>query len=600
MITRREFAGSAAALALWPTLGRAQAAQGSADERLSAFFEAVFQRGLDRSPLAQSHLGIKRDQDKWDDLSEAHALENQHLREQDLVHLHQFDPARLSAPSRLSWRMFDRFTREAIADFAWRNHDYAMTQMGGIHTTVPTTLINNHPIAERADAEAYVLRLQRVGPLMAQAIDALRRQEAAGVRPPRFVYDQVIAPCGNLLRGRPFEGAGEAPLFADFRAKLTASHVPEGDRPALLAGAEDALRGGFATGYRNLIFYLRGAQSRADDRDGVWKLPNGAAFYRDRLAHYTTLPIEPAAVHALGLREVTAIQNEMRAVMARVGFNGTLTAFFDHMRSDRHFYYEDSEAGRAAYIADARRLLDEVKGRQHELFGRLPKADVIVRPVEAWRERSAAKAFYSSPPPDGSRPGIFYVNLADMGAAPKYQLPVTLYHEAIPGHHIETCIAYEQQGIPRFRRFASIAAFSEGWGLYAERLAKEIGLYPDPYDDFGRLSLSLMRACRLVVDTGIHAMRWTRAQATAYFDTNMPSSHYDNAREIDRYIVLPGQACSYYIGMRKIVELRARARARQGARFDIRAFHDRVLENGPLPLPILEQVIDDWLAGHTA
>jgi uncharacterized protein (DUF885 family) len=600
MITRREFAGSAAALTLWPALGRAQAAPGSADERLAAFFETVFQRGLDRSPLAQSHLGIKRDQDKWDDLSEAHALESQRLREQDLARLHQFDPARLSAASRLSWRMFDRFTREAIADFAWRNHDYAMTQMGGIHTTIPTTLINNHPIAGRADAEAYVLRLQRVAPLMAQAIDELRRQEAAGVRPPLFVYGQVIAPCENLLRGRPFESSSEAPLLADFRTKLAASQVPEADRPALLARAEDALRGGFATGYRSLIAYLRGAQGRADDRDGVWKLPGGAAFYRNRLAHYTTLPLEPRAVHALGLREVAAIQDEMRAIMTRVGFTGTLAAFFDHMRGDRRFYYEDSAAGRDAYIADARRLLDQVKGRQHELFGRLPRADVVVRPVEAWRERSAAKAFYSSPPPDGSRPGIFYVNLADMGAAPKYQLPVTLYHEAIPGHHIETCIAYEQQDIPRFRRFASIAAFSEGWGLYAERLAKEIGLYPDPYDDFGRLSLSLMRACRLVVDTGIHTMRWTRAQATAYFDSNMPSSHYDNAREIDRYIVLPGQACSYYIGMQKIVALRARARARQGARFDIRDFHDRVLENGPLPLPILEQMIDAWLAGRAA
>jgi uncharacterized protein (DUF885 family) len=301
-------------------------------------------------------------------------------------------------------------------------------------------------------------------------------------------------------------------------------------------------------------------------------------------------------VHALGLNEVARIHGEMRAIMAKVGKTGSLQRFFEYMRSDPRFYHADTAEGRAAYVAEAESLLAGIKARQSELFGALPRADVVVRPVEAWREKSAPKASYTNPPQDGSRPGIFYINLADMHAQPRYQLAATLYHEAVPGHHIETCIAHELSGLPKFRRFASIAAFSEGWGLYSERLPKEIGFYTDPYDDFGRLSLELMRACRLVVDTGIHAMRWTRARATAYFDQNMPSSHYDNQREIDRYIVLPGQACSYYIGMRKILELRAKARGRLGARFDIRAFHDRVLENGPLPLPLLEEQVDNWLA----
>jgi uncharacterized protein (DUF885 family) len=285
----------------------------------------------------------------------------------------------------------------------------------------------------------------------------------------------------------------------------------------------------------------------------------------------------------------------MRALMPQLGFTGSLQELFVHMRTDRSLYYDNSAAGRAAYLADAKSLLDEARSRESEVFGLKPKIDVEVRPVETWREKAAAKAFYSGPPPDGSRPGIFYINLYDMGAAPKYQLPVTLYHEAIPGHHVETVVAYELAGLPRFRRFASVAAFSEGWGLYAERLAEEMGLYRDAYADFGRLSLALMRAARLVVDTGIHSMRWTRAQAIDYLDTNMPSSHYDNQREIERYIVLPGQATSYMVGMMKIVELRERAKAELGPRFDLKAFHDVVLGAGPLPLPLLEENVNSWL-----
>ena len=597
MITRRQFGGLAAAAGLQLVIPPVFAAQGSDDERLDAFFEAIFRRGLERSPVAQSRQGIKTNQDKWDDLSEARAREGHALRQQDLAQLRTFDVARLSRQARLSHRMFEGQLEESIRNWRWREHGYGMTQMGGMHTRVATTLINFHPIQTAADAEAYILRLERVAPLMGQVIESLEREEAAGVRPPRFVYALVIEPSENLIKGAPFGGGeGDSPLFADFKTKLAGSQVPEADRPALISRAEAALRGGFATGYRNLIAYLRAAESRADERDGVWKLPDGEAYYRARLEAYTTLPLVPDEVHAIGLREVAAIHDEMRAIMARVGFTGSLQDFFAFMRTDPRFYHPDTEAGRAAYVAEAEALLAEIHARQGELFGRLPGKEVVIRPVEAWRERSAPKASYTNPPQDGSRPGIFYINLSHMGAQPRYQLPVTLYHEAIPGHHIETVVAHELTGIPRFRRFASIAAFSEGWGLYSERLPKEMGLYADPYMDFGRLSLQLMRACRLVVDTGIHAMRWDRARATAYLDENMPSSHYDNVREIDRYIVLPGQACSYYIGMMKILELRERARTRLGDRFDLRAFHDAVLGNGPLPLPLLEDEIDAWAA----
>lgn len=596
MIGRRHFIGSAALAGATLIAPPVFAVQSDEDARLDAFFEAIFQRSLDRNPTRQSALGIRRDQDKWDDISEARELEDHRLREADQAALKGFDAARLSPQAALSLRMFARSTEHALRDFEWRHHDYVMTQMGGMHTRVPSTLTNSHPIANRADAEAYIKRLDAVAPLMAQAIRRMAAQEARGIRPPRFVYGLVVEPCLNLLKGAPFGGESDSPILADFRGKVVKADLSDAERADLLARGIAALRGGFAAGYRALIAHLRAAEAKADETAGAWKLPDGKAYYAAQLESYTTLPLKAVDVHALGLKEVAGIHGAMRAIMKQVGFVGDLQAFFDFMRSDPRFYHPDTDAGRAAYIAEADALLDEIRVRQGELFEHLPKAPVEVRAIEAWREKSAPKAHYRNPPRDGSTPGIFYINLADMKAQPRYQLAATLYHEAIPGHHVETCVAHEMEGLPRFRRFASIAAFSEGWGLYSELLPKEMGLYADPYSDFGRLSLSLMRACRLVVDTGIHSLQWTREQAIAYFDANMPSSHYDNQREVERYIVLPGQATSYYIGMLKIIELRDRARARLGAGFDLRRFHDVTLGAGPLPLPLLEERIDAWIA----
>lgn len=597
MIHRRRFIGAAALAGASLAAPPLFAIETSEDARLDAFFERVFQRSLDRSPVRQSSLGIRRDQDKWDDISDARELEDHRLREQDLATLSGFDTGRLSAQARLSHRMYMRLAEQTVRDFRWRDHDYVMTQMGGMHTRVPSTLTHSHPIASAADAEAYIKRLERVEPLMAQAVERLTAQEAKGIQPPRFVYALLIEPCLNLVRGAPFDGDGDSPILADFRAKLAKAPLSDAARADLLARGTAALSGGFARGYRRLIAHLRAAETRADTRDGVWKLPDGQAYYEARLENYTTLSLTAGAVHALGLREVAAIHDDMRAIMRQTGFKGDLQAFFAFMREDPRFYHSNDTAGRAAYLAEANAMLDEIRARQDELFARFPKAPVEVRAIEAWREKSAPKAHYRNPPQDGSAPGIFYINLADMKAQPRYQLAATLYHEAIPGHHTETCIAHEMEGLPKFRRFASYTAFSEGWGLYSERLPKEMGLYADPYSDFGRLSLSLMRACRLVVDSGIHSLKWTREQATAYLDANMPSSHYDNQREIDRYIVLPGQATAYYIGMQKILELRERAQAKLGDRFDLRRFHDVTLGAGPLPLPLLEERIDAWIAG---
>lgn len=565
-------------------------------ESLNAFFEAVFQRNLARSPIAESKLGIKTHQDRWDDVSEQRAIEDAELARDDLQSLRRFEFARLTPIEQMSYRLFERSINEALRGFEWRRSGYLLTQMGGLHRTVATTLLNRHTITDRADADAYVARLAAVKPLMAQLVIELQRQEQAGVQPPRFVYPLTIGEAENLITGRPFDDSGkDSPIFADFKTKVAAASFPDTDSQLLVARAERALREGFGVGYRQLIAHLRNAGKTATDDAGVWKLPNGAAYYRYALESYTTVPLTAEQLHELGLKEVARIHDEMRQVQSQLGYSGSLSEFFDHVRNDPSSYYPDTAAGRTQYLADANVLLAEVRARQGEVLGRTPKADVIVRAVEPWREKSAPKAFYQGPPQDGSRPGIFYINLYDMRAAPKYQLPVVLYHEAIPGHHVETAIAHELPDLPRFRKFDGVAAFSEGWGLYCELVAREMGLYQDPQQNFGRLSLALMRAARLVVDTGIHAKRWTREQAIDYLDRNMPSTHYDNQREIERYIVLPGQATSYAVGMLKILELRERARRELGARFDLKTFHDVVLGSGPLPLPLLEENVLAWI-----
>ena len=588
-----------AALCLLPLAGTAGTG-GSDSERINAFFERVFERNLARSPIRQSRMGIKTAQDRWDDISEERQLEDIELARGDLRELEQFDFARLDTATQLSYRLFERNLRDGLQGFQWRRHGYLVTQMGGIHRRIATTLQTSHAIAERADAEAYIARLERAKPLLEQLVVELRRQEAAGVQPPRFVYDLTIGEAGNLVKGRPFDAGADCPMLADFRAKVAAAGWPASEQAALVTRAENALRSGFGPGYRQLIEHLRAAQKSATDVAGAWQLPDGRAYYRYALESYTTLPVQPDQLHELGLGEVARIHSQMRAIMQRVGFSGSLQEFFSSVRENPRLYYADTQAGREEYLADTRKLLDAMRARQGEVLGLTPKADVVVRPVEPWREKSAAKAFYQGPSQDGSRPGIFFVNLYDMHAAPRYQLPVVLYHETIPGHHVETAVAYELQGLPRFRKFDSIAAFSEGWGLYSETLAKEMGFYQDPYDDFGRLSLGLMRAARLVVDTGLHEKRWTREQAIEYFDHNTPGSHYDNRREVERYIVLPGQATSYAVGMLKIVELRERARSELGARFDLRAFHDVVLGSGPVPLPILEENVNEWIRARRA
>ena len=356
------------------------------------------------------------------------------------------------------------------------------------------------------------------------------------------------------------------------------------------------LTGPYKAGFDTVLAALAEVQPLADSDAGVWRLPQGEAYYNARLQLSTTTDLTADQIHQIGLDEVARIQAEMEVIKAQVGFTGTLQDFFVFLKTDPRFQYPNTPEGKEQYLTDARGFIAQVMAAAPQWFSTLPKAALEVRAVEPFREATASIAFYNSPAPDGSRPGIYYVNLSDMTQVLKPQIEGISYHEGAPGHHFQIAYAQEIEGLPRFRRFGGYGAYAEGWGLYAEQLGKEMGFYQDPYSDFGRLSTELWRAVRLVTDTGLHAKRWSREQAMDYFRQNSLLSERDIEKEVERYITNPGQATSYKIGELKIEELRDRAKAALGDRFDIKDFHAVVMGSGSVPLDVLEDQVDGWIA----
>lgn len=566
-----------------------------ASARANALFDKIFTARAERSPVFLTYLGIKKDYDKWDNLSDAYAEESHTLDLQLLKALKQIDPSSLDAGTQLSFRLLTQQLENQIADYRWRYHNYPVNQMFGTHSEVPSLLINQHRIDSVADAEAYIARLNAVPQLFDQLIAGLEKRAKMGIIAPKFVFPYVINDSRNLLKGAPFEAGEDSTLLADFNHKLEALSLAAGDKQYLRGEAINALTQNLQPAYLKLIACLEDLAAHADTRAGAWKFPSGEAFYNNALQRTTTTELSANDIHAIGLREVARIHSEMRNIMKQVNFSGSLQAFFAFMRKDPRFYYPETEDGKALYLQEATALIDNMKSRLDELFITKPKADLQVKRVESFREKSAGKAFYERPAPDGSRPGLYYANLYTTADMPVYQMEALAYHEGIPGHHMQIAIAQELEQMPKFRRFGDYTAYIEGWGLYSELVPKEIGLYADPYSDFGRLAMELWRACRLVVDTGLHAKRWTREQAIDYLVENTPNSEYDAIKAIERYIVMPSQATAYKIGMLEILKLRAHAQQALGQRFDIRQFHDVVLRNGPVPLNVLGELVEQWI-----
>lgn len=573
-----------------------QKAEQTESEKANQLFEDIFMENVMRSPMYQSYLGIKDDQDKWDDISEAQAEEDLALTKKHLEQVKAIDESKLNEQTRISWMLMKQKLENEIADFKWRHHNYPVNQMFGLHSSVASLLINQHRISSVDDAQDYISRLNGLPELFEQLAENLELRAEKGIIAPKFVYPYVISDSKNIITGAPFDDGEASALWGDFTGKLDKLEIDESQREQLLADAKKAMLESVKPAYENLITAVEGIAEQATTKDGAWKFPDGEAFYNNALQRTTTTDLTAEEIHEIGLSEMERIHNEMRGIMEKVGFEGTLQEFFVHMRNSDEFVYPNTEEGRQKYLNEAKAIIDDMRGRLDELFINKPKADLIVKAVEPFREKSAGKAFYQQPSMDGSRPGTYYANLYDMTAMPTYQMEALAYHEGIPGHHMQIAIQQELEGIPKFRRFGRYTAYSEGWGLYTEKLPKEIGLYKDPYSDFGRLAMELWRAVRLVVDTGIHAKKWTREEGIDFYVTNTPNAKSDAVKMVERHIVMPGQATAYKIGMNKILELREKAKSELGEKFDIREFHDVVLGSGPVPLNILEQFVNDYIS----
>ncbi|OHD03938.1 MAG: hypothetical protein A2885_20920 [Sphingopyxis sp. RIFCSPHIGHO2_01_FULL_65_24] len=558
-----------------------------AGANLAEFFDKYDAAQLSLSPETKARRGVRDgDYGAWDDVSDEAAVARFKLQTATAEAMRgSFDPKALSADEALSFELFNAQAARAERLFPFRDHGYIFDQMNGAQSQMPAFLINIHRVANIAEAEAYISRIRGMGPIL-DALSAQSAERAAnGFAPPKWVYPYVISDIANLTKP-------DNAVIEDITAKVNKLDIDAAEKTRLVAAAKAAWAESAGPAYTRLSAEMARQQASAPTQDGVWRMPGGQAYYEALLANYTTTDMTAAQIHDLGLSEVARIHGEMKKIMVQVGFKGTLNQFFDHLRTSPQYYHTTREA----YLADVAAHVKAMEARLPAFFNTLPKSALQVKAVEAFREKSAGKAFYSSPAPDGSRPGIYYVNLYDLRDMPKTELEALAYHEGVPGHHLQRAVQTELTGLPPFRRFGGFTAYTEGWGLYSEELAKDMGFYTDPYADFGRLGMELWRATRLVVDTGIHDKRWSREQAIQYLKDNTPNPQGDIEKAIERYVVYPGQATAYLIGKLKIMELRGRAQAALGDKFDFRTFHDVVLESGPVPLDVLERRVDAWIA----
>ncbi len=570
--------------------------------RLDAWFEDKFMAEVRQSPQALASLGIKERMDEWNNPTRAFALESLDRTRRNLEELQNtFDFETLDADHQLSYRLFENGAKLDIEGGKWWYHTYRFSQMRGIHNGIATFLLNQHRIDNEQDAENYVARLNGIESYLDEMTETSKTAFEKGIYPPKFVYAYNLESARNILKGAPVDDSDELNLLLqNFKTKVDKLDISDEKREDLFSNAINALQSSVAPAYEAFIVEMTRQQSLASSDDGAWKLPDGDEYYAYRLRLMTTTDMSPSEIHDLGLSEIDRIHGEMRNIMAQVDFEGDLQDFFEFMRTDPQFTLPNSDKGRSDYLSQATEIIDTMELRLPEVFHRSPKAALEVRRVEAFREKAAGKAFYNLGAPDGSRPGYYYANLYRMEDMPLYEMEALAYHEGIPGHHMQLSISQELEGIPKFRKYGRYTAYSEGWGLYSEFLPKEMGFYSDPYSDFGRLAMELWRAARLVVDTGLHDKKWSREEAIEYLTTNTPNTPEACAKAIERYIVMPGQATAYKIGMLKILELREMAETQLGSAYDIRDFHDVILASGPVPLNIMEERVKAYITAKKA
>jgi len=572
------------------------------DSEINTWFDGQYEQLLQMSPLELTAQGRKDHYSEIDDLSEAAEDKKLAWMETSVGEMKEkFALDRLSPEAKVSYDLWEYQYEMEKGEIEFRRMNYVFNQMGGVHTELPNMLINFHKVDEPSDMSALITRYAEVGRAIDQLLERAKLQTDAGVRPPRFAYEYVIQQSTALISGEPFtESKEKSPLWSDALSKIQdlekAGKITAEEAEELRAKSKEALISGFKPAYERLIAWLETELPNLEERPtGVSRHDKGAAFYAHRLKSSTTTAMTADEIHQIGLDEVKRIKEEMLAIKEQVGFDGDLPAFFKFINSDPQFFFPNTDEGRQAYLDESTAFLDTIKGKLPEYFGILPKADLVVKRVEAFREQPGAPQHYNQGTPDGSRPGTYYVHLSDMNAMPKSTMEGVAYHEGNPGHHMQISIAQELTSVPKFRTQIGFNAYVEGWALYSEALAKEMGQYKNPYYDFGRLVNEIWRAIRLVVDTGIHSKGWTEADAINYFSENSSISPGAIQAEVRRYMVIPGQATGYKIGMLKIQELRSLAETELGERFDIKGFHDTVLGSGALPLEILEKEVKRWI-----
>ena len=566
---------------------------------LNLFYEKVFAEVIFSEPELLTQLGLVEQfgitghNGKLSDESPGHQQMVTDRWKKDLQQLHEYPLDQQSASQKLSTHVLDWFLKDQVEGEKWQFHNYPVNQLFGVQNQYPSFMANTHPLHSQKDCEYYIMRLDALPKKFDQTLESLKVREQKQIIPPRFVVEEVLKEMSDFV-ARP---AAENVLATSFRERaVKIDKLNDQQRADFQKRVENEITTQVYPAYQKLIAYFQELLPKTTTDDGVWKLPDGDAFYAYTLRSNTTTNTPPNEVHELGLREVARIEAEMRAILDSNGFAGQpIGVSMDKLGKDPRFLYSNDDKGRAEALAEYKRLIDNaVADSKARLFNIAPKAQIDIRRVEPFKEATAPGAYYQGGAMDGSRPGIFYANLRDMNEVPKWGMPTLAYHEGVPGHHWQISIAQELTGLPQFRKVIPFTAYAEGWALYCEWLAKQVGWYDkDPFGDLGRLQAELFRAVRLVVDTGIHAKHWTREQAIAYMREKTGMGEKEVKSEIERYIVNPGQACAYKVGMMKIQELRARAQQELGDKFDQREFHDTVLKNGSLPLEILEEQVND-------
>ncbi|MGO9993727.1 MAG: DUF885 domain-containing protein [Steroidobacteraceae bacterium] len=570
-------------------------APADAKSRLDALYEAEWQRWLREDPTLATSVGDPRYNDRWPDLSLPAIAKTQAMDRAALAELTNVDPGTLSAADRLNFDIAKVQFGRRIAVAPFKPYVYAISHLGSLQTEGSVQTANEiteiTPFATAQDYENWIARLRSFAPYVDQVTELLR----IGIREKRTSPRVIMERVRPQLAAQRVANPEDSPFFAPF--KRFPPSMPASDRERLTAAGRAAIAGTVLPAFARFEKFLNGTYLPACRQSvGIADTPDGQAFYRELIAYHTTTTLTAGEIHAIGLAEVKRIRAEMDKIIAAVGFTGNFQEFAHYLRTDPKFFYTDPNDLLHGYMVIAKSIDPNLV----KLFGKLPRTPYGVRPVPETSAPNTTTAYYQPLSSDGSRPGYFYVNLFKPEARPKWEMEVLTTHEAVPGHHLQIALQYENSaGVPMIRRMSDFTAYAEGWGLYAESLGEQLGLYTDPYQKFGQLTYDMWRAVRLVVDTGMHSEGWPRQQAIDFFKANAPKSELDITNEIDRYIAWPGQALAYKVGQLKILELRDAAQQALGSAFDIREFHDLVLSTGAVPLSVLDHTVRDWIAAKT-